>query len=170
VAWAPGGQRLALPHAGGVDFWSIPDHKLLLASEKVEAWISDLDWSPNGRVVAASTGNGSMAFVHSSTGKNLITIYPHTSYFAADWSPDGSRIATGGSDGVLKILDAATADELVTLVADGDAISSVAWSPDRRRLASADVAGMIRLWGSVDMPEMTQTIDHLGHGVLASVK
>jgi hypothetical protein len=59
----------------------------------------------------------------------------------------------------------------VTLVANGDAaISSVAWSPDRRRLASADVAGMIRLWGSVDMPEMTEKIDHLGHGVLASVK
>jgi len=170
VAWAPGGQRLALPHPEGVGIWSIPDHKMALATAKVEAWVSDLDWSPDGRIVAASTGNGSMTFVHPVTGTKLTTIYPHTSYFATDWSPDGSRIATGGSDGVLKILDGATADELVTLVADGDAISSVAWSPDRRRLASADVAGTIRLWGSIDMPEMTQRIDHLRHGILASAK
>jgi WD40 repeat protein len=103
-------------------------------------------FTPDGRRVIASNGDGSVTLWDAETGKASRTIgragHSTLAVLAVDVSPDGRLIATAGSSP--KVWDAATGEEVLTVRSDGG-VEDVAWSPDGRFLATVDGVGVTKI-------------------------
>src|SRR5262249_12106418 len=113
--------------------------------------ISCVQFSPDGRTLAASTGEdrgtspGEVRLWDLAGRKAPGTLGGLTRGAASiAFSPDGMTIATAGADGVVRLWDAATHEPRNAL--KSSECHSVAFSPDGRWLASAHVGGDVVLW------------------------
>jgi len=100
--------------------------------------VTGISYSPKGRKIAASYGDG-RSRLWDVTTKTVIKIFEgHTKYVEAiAYSPDGTRIATASEDRTTKIWDANTGQELLTIpITVGKAID---FSPDGKILAIAGI-------------------------------
>jgi WD40 repeat protein len=94
-------------------------------------------WSPDGRRIAAASGDGKVHIWDASTGKTLLTYRGHSGeVFQAAWSSDGTRIASFAPLDGVHIWEAATGKALTTF-GEGNAQAfsqCLAWAPDGTRL------------------------------------
>lgn len=169
LAWSPDSSRLATYSHSGVRVWDVRTRQRLYHQTTAEVQFA-IDWSPDGRLLALGTRNGSIVFLRATDGKTVFTASGHKGLVTrVRWSPDGRRIATSSVDGTIKIWDAATAVNLITLTDEGGAVHALSWSPDSRRLACGCEDGALRFWGLPDIGAPPKGA-HLETGVLASVK
>jgi WD40 repeat protein/DNA-binding SARP family transcriptional activator len=111
-------------------------------------WAHVLDFTPDGRLLASSSG-GTATMWDLPSAQPVLRIGPHGQTDAApgplmlhlDVSPDGALVATAGNDGSAVVWDAQTGNELFTispsLQPGPQWVEEVAWSPDGRQLAVA---------------------------------
>lgn len=113
-----------------------------------EIGIKDVAFSPNGRLLATASADGSTTLWNPHTGKPVRGFRDTgDSVSAVAFSPDGALLATGGADGAARVWTVATGDRLFFFTGHTNPISTVAWSPDGRVLASASFDRTVRLWG-----------------------
>jgi WD40 repeat protein len=125
-------------------------------------------WSPDDRLLAVASTNGTLVFSRSRDGEVVHVSKGHTGTLRdVDWAPDGRRLATCSNDRTVRIWDAATGTELIRLPC-GERPQKLAFSPDGRRIACGIRHGLIRIWGSPDL-ELPSGGDHLVTGVLNQV-
>jgi WD40 repeat protein len=99
-----------------------------------------LDWSPDGRQLAAAGGDGPLA-LYGADGTRRHTLPGHGfGTLAIAWHPDSALLVSSGQDGRLRWWN--TADGSMRATLDGGAawVERVAWSPP----VSAGVAGVAR--------------------------
>jgi WD40 repeat protein len=108
--------------------------------------VVELGFSPDGRLLATASFDGTARVWDVATGKPVRTLTGHAAIVLdVDFSPDGKRLATAGLDGTVRLWDARTGRELLSLSVEGGA-GRLAFSPDGARLAVGGGAGMIRLY------------------------
>ena len=115
------------------------------ANAPLTALIWNLQWSPDGRTLAAATRNGIILFdaaTHSRThllseGENIGSVA---------FSPDGTRLACVCGDGLIKLWDVTSGSQLKTVVGDRSFFTSVVFNPNGIQLAAGDHNGRIMLW------------------------
>ena len=105
-----------------------------------------LDWSPDGKRLAAGSYDRTVKIWEADTERELLTILHNSGVQSVAWSPDGKRLASGTRGQRVHIWDAATGGEVLTLQGHTGWVMSVAWSPDGTRLASAATDGTVRVW------------------------
>lgn len=99
--------------------------------------VNSLAFSPDGKILAAGTGDSTIKLWDAATGRLLSTLEGHTqSVESIAFSPDGRLLASGSYDKTVKLWDVATRRPVATLNKQTGAILSIAFSPDGRYLAS----------------------------------
>ena len=109
--------------------------------------ITSVAFSPNGKLLAASTGEGQIRVWRTADGQPLLTLSGHTNWvWSIAFSPDGQILASGSHDLTVRLWDVHTGQCLKTLSGHTRGVRSVAFSPDNQTLASGSYDQTIRLW------------------------
>jgi WD40 repeat protein len=88
--------------------------------------------SPDGGLVASSTGGGLVRLFDADKGEWIESVHGHlNAVFGIAFSPDGRRLisASGGREAV-KLWDVGTRQELLTLAGNGSLLATARWSAD----------------------------------------
>ena len=105
--------------------------------------------SPDGGLVAASTGGGLVRLFDTIKGELIESLHGHlTAVFGLNFSADGRRlISEGGPREAIKLWDVGTRQELLTLAGTGSVLRlaqmDCRWRRDPRRSAVAGLAGTV---------------------------
>jgi WD40 repeat protein len=97
---------------------------------QIEDYVIDLDWSPDGSLLAAAAGSGPLVLLAADGGERCHEFPGHdTGTNCLSFSPDGRLLASGGQDGAVKIWDAAAGRHAATAAAGSGWVEQVAWRP-----------------------------------------
>lgn len=103
--------------------------------------------TPNGKVVATGSTDGSIRLLHIRNGKVLKTLAGHSGpIWSLAISPDGKTIASGSGDNTVRLWDLYTGKLTKILFGHKAGVFSVAFSPDGKVLASVGKDRTIKLW------------------------
>jgi GTPase SAR1 family protein/predicted MPP superfamily phosphohydrolase len=104
-------------------------------------------YSPNGRIIAAASNNGTIRLWDVQTGKLLRSLEGHTIWvWSVAFSPDGLLLASGSGDRSVKLWEVASGKLLRSLEGHTNWVESVAFSPDGLLLASGSIEPSVKVW------------------------
>jgi WD40 repeat protein/serine/threonine protein kinase len=119
------------------------------------AGLLSVSWSPNGKLLATGSVDGTARVWRISDGRDLLVLRGHMGYVrSVSWSVDGTRLATASEDGTVKVWDATDGHKLFELTGHAAPVYSVAWSPKGTWLATGSEDGTALVWPSTGGPEL----------------
>jgi WD40 repeat protein len=108
--------------------------------DKHAAWVSAVQFSPDGETVAASCV--SIRLSNARTGKLIRELKGHKfGTNALAFSADGQRILSGGYDTTVRLWDAASGQQLHNFADHREWVWSVGFTPDGKQALSAGGGG-----------------------------
>src|SRR5258708_16399009 len=119
------------------------------AEEPIPAYVRAVAFSPDGKTLAACTGEpnvtGTVTIFDMNTRKSIWTHTEKTGIPAVAFSPDGKTLAIASYDHTAKLLDIVGGKVMATLDHLKE-VRGVAFSPDGKLLATACWDMAIRVW------------------------
>jgi WD40 repeat protein len=143
---ATGGQNVdqAGPSNIRLWLWKTDGTQLATISDYTRP-IMSLDWSPDGKILAASGKGENQAFLWSADGKQITALPGNYVIWSLEWSPNGQYLAAGCDDGKVRLFSP-DGHLITTLSGHTGAVWAVAWSSDGVTLASGSSDKTVRLW------------------------
>ena len=146
VAWSPAGRQLAVASSLGFTFYQGED---LTETRYVETgvWITDVAFSPDGKMLATGADNGAVTLWNTSDGRAVRVLSGMSDWVRSiAFSPDGKTLAAGAIDTTIKLWEVASGREVRVLSGHSGPVLSIAFSPDGELLASGAGDNTVRLW------------------------
>jgi len=108
-------------------------------------------FSPNGKLLAAGCGDGTVRLWNPATGRPVATLHATSTQRLAPavaFSPDGKLLITGEGDGTVRAWNPATRQPVGAPIQTGaqDPIFVLVFSRDGKLLASGGLDGAVRVW------------------------
>jgi WD40 repeat protein/transcriptional regulator with XRE-family HTH domain len=154
--WAMGSKQ------GEVRVWREAGQTLHLAWQAHTDMVWTLAFSPDERMLASGSFDGSIKLWEVASGALLWSGWHTKGITCLAFAPDGGLLASGGHEGTVRLWDPKLGTPLQDVPHPG-AVFSLAWSLDGRRLASGDFAGTIRIWQMQQTGSATCVQTLLGH-------
>ena len=131
---------------------------LLLAPIKVRHGSRDICFSPNGKLLAATSGDTELDWWDVSDPtkpRELASLQGHTAWITTvAFSPDGTLLATGGHDNTLRLWDVALGRQLAVLRGHASTVERLAWSPDGNTIYTGSGDATCRIWHAPSWTEI----------------
>ena len=110
-------------------------------------WVYGVAFGPDGRLLATTSGDGSVRVWDPPTGGTAATLTGHSDRVAGvAFGPDGRLLATADGDRTVRVWDPPTGEHRRTLTGHTSSVRGVAFSPDGRLLATASDDKTVRVW------------------------
>ncbi len=107
----------------------------------------NVDYSPDGDYVAASTSSGAVIVVSLESGDLAIPVQFHSNVASdVQFSPGGDYLATAGMDGLVKVLEIPSGRAAVASIPHESPVEDIEFSPDGERLLTTTRNGIYRVW------------------------
>lgn len=165
LAFAPGGGELAVSGYHEVTLWNPNDGKLTGRIQKLGERTYALDYSPDGKLLAAADGTpgvfGEVRLCEPGerkAGKVLARI--NDVMLAARFSPDGKQLAAGGSDNSVRIFEVPSGRRELLIEQHADWIIDLDFSPDGTRLVTASRDKSARVFDSKSGAMISAFLNH----------
>ncbi len=159
LSLSPDGRTLAAG-AAGLTLWDMATRTRIGAAAVAGTFVSSVAFSPNGEVIAAGYGNGTVQLWRPA-GKGTLTPFglPLRASAAgpvefAAFDRDGTVLATAGNDGTVRLWDVAKPGSPVSLARIQDSVTTVfavVFSPNGHTIATANADGTVRLWNVMNL-------------------
>jgi WD40 repeat protein len=128
--------------------------------------VTDVEFSPDGRLLLAASSDGKARLYRASDGKALRVFDHGAPVVAAVFSPDGHTVATAGDDGIARVWRTQTGAQLYRLRHDGP-VTSVTYSRDGTMIATTSLDLTARIWNAANGRQI-RVIRHPGGVASAS--
>jgi WD40 repeat protein/uncharacterized caspase-like protein len=136
--------------AGKIKIWHNADgkQKLVRTLPGHKETISEIVYSPDGKLIASGSWDRTIKLWDAETGKLIDTLIGHQDGInSITFSPDSQTLISGSEDKTIKIWNISDRPKLIkTLTGHTDSVKAVAVSPDGKLIASAGYDNTIKLW------------------------
>jgi WD40 repeat protein len=150
IAWNRDGSTIA---SGADDqticVWQVNSRQCVLKIE-THSPVASVDFSPDGRLIAAGLFTGELRIWNVSDGRLQATLSSGTGVYGAGivaWNPDGRTILSVDHS-LVKLWNPTTGANIRTWTASDRLIQDASWSPDGSRIVTIDVRGTISIWNT----------------------
>lgn len=116
--------------------------------------VTAVAFSPNGKVIASGSTDGTIKLWDAVRGTELITLRGHHEWIRSlTFGPAGRVLASAGYLEAIKLWDLETGKELFSI--KSDSVSTISFSPDGKTLAGGSSRG-VKFWSMPDGKEIRQ--------------
>jgi len=164
LAFSPDGRTLAVAGSAdqGAGLYDVVSRKRRGSLTGHTNWIQELEYSPDGTIIATASDDYTIRLWNASTGKTVRVLTGHTApVYEVAFSPDGRILASASEDRTVRLWDSANGSRLGRLSDRSQKMNAVAFSSDGKTLASAAADGSVRLWSEIlwrDLRELHATV------------
>ena len=128
------------------------------------AYISGVDFSPDGTMVATSSGDHTARIWRANNGVRLHVLAGHLGAVrSVEFSPDGTRILTSSDDATARVWNVATGQEIVRFVGHTAGIWRAHFDATGQRVITAGWDWTARIWNVEDGRQTAVLAGHKGY-------
>jgi WD40 repeat protein len=153
LAFSPDGQMVAIAGEDRVKLVRAGNGALWFNLKATSAPVERVAFSPDGKTVAASSGQASVQLWRVSDGKLLRTLEatpPQTTTAPLShnvvFSPDGQLLASGTAEGLILVWQVSDGALKASLPTSPSEVIQTAFAPENRALFSLSLDGALRVW------------------------
>lgn len=171
VAFSPDGKCIAssgnyvasngIEEKNLVSLWNVTGGKKIKVFRGHTDWIRTVLFSPDGKMILSTCGDGTLKLWDISTGKEIRTFHGRANFiYSASFSPNGKIALSTSFDKSMKLWDVATLKWIRNLTGVTDSVFSACFSPDGKSILSGGFPKTVR-W--LDVASGKETGSFTGH-------
>ena len=137
---------------GSLTLWTLETNELTELREPSEKLLTDVRYSPNNELIAASGENGMVVLWNPQTAERVITLENDGAARSLSFSADSLWLAVGYDDGAVRLWDMESYTVFQTIPSVGAQANAVAFSPDGTQVAVGYSNGTVEFY-TISQPE-----------------